>query len=224
MYLANEGLLFLHWIYIVPKRLWTSDRLWHLQDAVKQIQAASSSVSLLCHGLRSTCLNPSRNGTSIQANGLYSRGAVRQLWLWGLNEMIILDSKWWDSFHNVCVAQISCVLLFFIQYIFRLFANVYGRQLFLACNMRKAWNPTECTNKNRSDKQMHRQCHWRVWGNLPVIHSKNEVAVSFYLCIRMEKPQFVNFLWRVRGLQECIHKNHRQDETMLNKGVSLRLI
>lgn len=54
----------------------------------------SSTVSLLCHGRRPTCLNPSsRNGTSIQANGLYSRGAVWQLWLWGLNEMIILDSK-----------------------------------------------------------------------------------------------------------------------------------
>lgn len=81
---------------------------------MKQIQAASSSVSLLCHGHRSTFLNPSRNGTSIQANGLYSRGAVWQLWLWGLNEMIILDD---EILFIMCVAQITCVLciIFFIR-------------------------------------------------------------------------------------------------------------
>ena len=130
--------------------MWTSDRLWHLEDAVKQIQAASSSVSLLCHGRQPTCLNPARNGTSIQANGLYSRGAVRQLWLWGLNEMITLDSRWFVS----CMCRTSrtnkMCSIFSMRYI-SVCLDVYGRQLFLACKMQKAWNPNECTNNVQTE-------------------------------------------------------------------------
>ncbi len=63
----------------------------------------------------------------------------------------------------------------------------------------------------------------RVWGNLPVIVTQQEWGCCVILpFVRMEKPRCVNFLLRGRGLQERIDKNHRQDETALNKGVSLR--
>lgn len=93
---------------------------------------------------------PARNGTSIQANGLYSRGAVRQLWLWGLNEMITLDSRWFVS----CMCRTSrtnkmCSILS-MRYI-SVCLDVYGRQLFLACKMQKAWNPNECTNNVQTE-------------------------------------------------------------------------
>ena len=61
-------------------------------------------------------------------------------------------SRWWDSFHNVCSTNNMCIMYYiFYTYIFCLFAHVYGRQLFLACNMRKVRNPTECTNNVQTE-------------------------------------------------------------------------